>query len=180
MSIQSPRSLSTAFFERNSTTEESWIQAIHIALDPAARYVDSLSFFDEKAKRRLLTDRSARALRHHDSSAEFRRLFNLPASPDRVDHLKGVLVDREVIRKEELDYHSPGTRVSEVLVGEIVLSTESELIVRANYTIRFEQTRASGAWARGFSDIELLIDFKGPSPQIIRQRAKNRNTEKGP
>jgi asparagine synthase (glutamine-hydrolysing) len=59
----------------------------NIALDPAARYVDDLSFFDERAKRRLLSNKAARALRGHDSATEFRRLFNLSISPERVDHL---------------------------------------------------------------------------------------------
>lgn len=59
----------------------------NIALDPAARYVDSLAFFDEKAKRRLLSDATARLLRQHDSTAAFRQLFNVSTSPDRIDHL---------------------------------------------------------------------------------------------
>jgi asparagine synthase (glutamine-hydrolysing) len=59
----------------------------NIALDPAARYVDSLSLFDERAKRRLLSEKAARALRNHNSATEFRRLFNLPASAERIDHL---------------------------------------------------------------------------------------------
>src|SRR6185503_12809943 len=41
----------------------------------------------ERAKRRLLSDKAARVLRNHNSATEFRRLFNLPASPERVDHL---------------------------------------------------------------------------------------------
>ena len=59
----------------------------NIALDPAARYVDSLAFFDEKTKRRLLSDQAARLLRQHDSTAAFRQLFNVPTSPERIDHL---------------------------------------------------------------------------------------------
>lgn len=59
----------------------------NIALDPAARYVDSLAFFDERAKRRLLSDTTARLLRHHDSTGAFRLLFNVPTSPERIDHL---------------------------------------------------------------------------------------------
>jgi len=93
-------------------------------------------------------------------------------------------VEREAIRKEELDYHSPGTRVSEVVVGEIKLSTVSENLFRATYTIRYEQVRPSGAWARGLSDIELVIDVARASPrlipQIVRQRANNRDKQKGP
>jgi hypothetical protein len=103
---------------------------------------------------------------------------------DRVDHLKGSVVDRETIRKEELDYHSPGTRVSEVVVGEIKVSAVNESLFRANYTIRYEQIRPSGAWARGFSDIELLIDMTLAPPRkmpvIVRQRANNRDKQKGP
>jgi asparagine synthase (glutamine-hydrolysing) len=59
----------------------------NIALDAAARYVDSLAFFDERAKRRLLSDTTARLLRQHDSTAEFRMLFNVPTSLERIDHL---------------------------------------------------------------------------------------------
>ncbi len=59
----------------------------NIALDPAARYVDSLAFFDEKTKQRLLSDQAARLLRHHDSTAGFRQLFNVPTSLERIDHL---------------------------------------------------------------------------------------------
>lgn len=59
----------------------------NIALDAAARYVDSLAFFDERAKSRLLSPAIAQAMRQHDSLAEFRRLFNLPTSNDSIDHL---------------------------------------------------------------------------------------------
>lgn len=99
---------------------------------------------------------------------------------ERVDHLKGEVVSREVIREDELKYHSPGTRVSETVVGDITLTSVSDTLARATYTIRFEQTRPSGAWARGFSDIELVIDHTGPSLRIVRQRAKSRDTQKGP
>jgi hypothetical protein len=98
--------------------------------------------------------------------------------------LKGAVVDRETIRKEELEYHSPGTRVSEIVVGEIKISPMSERLFRATYTIRYEQVRPSGSWARGLSDIELVIDVSRASPriipQIVRQRANNYNKQKGP
>jgi hypothetical protein len=99
---------------------------------------------------------------------------------ERVDHLNGSFVAREVIREEEVKYHSPGTRVSEIVAGEIVLTPVSETVARAAYTIRFEQVRPSGAWARGFSDIELFVEHGASPPRIVRQRAKSREVQKGP
>jgi asparagine synthase (glutamine-hydrolysing) len=59
----------------------------NIALEPAARYVDSLSYFTADAMQRLLTERFREALAQHDSSAGFRELFARPASTERLDHL---------------------------------------------------------------------------------------------
>ncbi|HKS43357.1 MAG TPA: asparagine synthase (glutamine-hydrolyzing) [Blastocatellia bacterium] len=59
----------------------------NIALDSDERYVDSLSHFHEEKKRGLLSTEFLNAIKGHDSSQEFRRIYNSPASRERVDHL---------------------------------------------------------------------------------------------
>ena len=59
----------------------------NIALDGDERYVDSLSYFHEEKKRGLLSTEFLNAIKEHDSSEEFRRIYNSPASRERVDHL---------------------------------------------------------------------------------------------
>lgn len=142
-----------------------------------------------KPQRPEVPDRMAELLRsfvmsHHAKSTRGDVEGLVADYADRVDHLKGSVVDRETIRQEELAYHSPGTRVSETVVGDIKISAAGEYLYRANYTIRYEQIRPNGAWARGLSDIDLVIDVGRASPrvipQIVRQRANNRDKQKGP
>jgi len=59
----------------------------NIALDGDERYVDSLSYFHEEKKRGLLSNEFLSAIRKHDSSEEFRRIYGAPASRERIDHL---------------------------------------------------------------------------------------------
>jgi asparagine synthase (glutamine-hydrolysing) len=59
----------------------------NIALDSDARYVDSISCFDEDAKRNLLSPNVRRWLDGRDSSDAFRRLLAAPQSSERLDHL---------------------------------------------------------------------------------------------
>lgn len=57
------------------------------ALDPDARYVDSISYFDEELKRHLLSSCVRGSLNGRDSSDAFRRLLAEPQSSERLDHL---------------------------------------------------------------------------------------------
>jgi asparagine synthase (glutamine-hydrolysing) len=57
------------------------------SLDPDARYVDSISYFDEELKRSLLSSCLRGSLNGRDSSAAFRRLLAEPQSSERLDHL---------------------------------------------------------------------------------------------
>jgi len=59
----------------------------NMALDSDSRYVDSVSYFDEDAKRDLLSPGLRRWLAGHDSADEFRRLLSVPRSSERLDHL---------------------------------------------------------------------------------------------
>jgi asparagine synthase (glutamine-hydrolysing) len=57
------------------------------ALEPGARYVDSLSYLSDDAKHDLLSDGTRCALGEHNSAAAFLNLFASPLSADRLDHL---------------------------------------------------------------------------------------------
>jgi hypothetical protein len=100
---------------------------------------------------------------------------------DRVDHFEKGVVTREAIRAEELEYHGPGVKVTEVLTEEPKLSEIGNKSYGAKYTIRFERTNAvNGKWARGTADVELTIELTNDGPRIVRQKAKTRVVEKGP
>jgi asparagine synthase (glutamine-hydrolysing) len=59
----------------------------NVALDAGARYVDSISYFNEEKKRGLLSTEFLRAIIGRDSSEGFRRIYAAPASKERIDHL---------------------------------------------------------------------------------------------
>jgi asparagine synthase (glutamine-hydrolysing) len=59
----------------------------NIALDADERYVDSLSYFHQEKKRDLLSAEFLRATGGRDSSEEYRRIYGLPRSKERIDHL---------------------------------------------------------------------------------------------
>lgn len=100
---------------------------------------------------------------------------------DRVDHFEKGVVTRDVVRAEEVEYHAPGVKVSEVLTEEPKLSDLGNKRYAAKYTIRFDRSNAAnGKWARGFADVELTIELINDEPRIVRQNAKTRITEKGP
>jgi len=98
---------------------------------------------------------------------------------DRVDHFTHGMVDREYIRKDELAYHSPGTRVTEALTNQPAFSQLSGILYRAVYTIGFQRIQADGRSITGSSDIEMLIELTPNGPRIVYQRARNRDQKKG-
>ena len=59
----------------------------NIALEPAARYVDSISYFHSDAQRALFTDTARETLAGYDAAANFERWYAAPASRERLDHL---------------------------------------------------------------------------------------------
>lgn len=100
---------------------------------------------------------------------------------DRVDHFDKGVVSREVVRAEEIQYHGPGVKVSELLTDEPKISAQGNNRYSAIYTIRYDRSNAAnGKWSRGFADIELTIEITKDGPRIVRQRAKTRVVEKGP
>jgi asparagine synthase (glutamine-hydrolysing) len=59
----------------------------HIALEPDARYIDSISYFNDGKKEDLLASDFRRALGTYDSGEAFKRIYAAPLSRERIDHL---------------------------------------------------------------------------------------------
>ena len=59
----------------------------NIALEPAARYVDSVTYFDHDAQLNLFSEDARRALAGYDPAERFERTFAAPASRSGLDHL---------------------------------------------------------------------------------------------
>lgn len=99
---------------------------------------------------------------------------------EKVDHFNNGVVDRNFIRKDEIDYHSPGTQVTETMSTQPVFRQLDAASFEATYTIGFHRIRPDGKWTKGFSDISLVIEMTPGGPRIVRQRAQNRDQQKGP
>ena len=99
---------------------------------------------------------------------------------ETVDHFSNGLVDRSYIRKDELEYHSPGTRVTETVVTRPTFSEVEHNTYSASYSISYHRIRPDGRWTKGISDIELQIMMFPNGPRISRQRAQNRDQQRGP
>ncbi|MFL6215164.1 MAG: asparagine synthase (glutamine-hydrolyzing) [Blastocatellia bacterium] len=59
----------------------------NVSLDPGARYIDSISCFDEEKKQHLLSNDFRRSLARYNSTDKFIKLFAAPGSHERLDHL---------------------------------------------------------------------------------------------
>ncbi len=59
----------------------------NISLEPAARYVDSVTYFDRDAQLDLFSEDARRALAGYDPSERFEKSFAEPSSSSRLDHL---------------------------------------------------------------------------------------------
>ena len=59
----------------------------NIALEPAARYVDSVTYFDRDSQLNLFSEDARRALAGYDPAERFERTFAAPASRSGLDHL---------------------------------------------------------------------------------------------
>lgn len=98
---------------------------------------------------------------------------------DRVDHFNNGIVDREFIRKDEIAYHGPGIRVTETMKTRPAFVSLSPTTYSATYSISFQRVHPDGKWTSGISDIALQIEFTPSGLRIVKQRAANRNQQKG-
>jgi asparagine synthase (glutamine-hydrolysing) len=135
----------------------------NIALDAAARYVDSLAFFDERAKRRLLSDSTARLLRQHDSTEAFRMLFDVPTSPERIDHL--IYLDSKT--------YLPGDILAKVDRMSMAHSIETRAPLLDHKLIEYVQTIPGSLKLHGMETKHILKRaVTGLVPDEIIQRQK--------
>ncbi len=100
---------------------------------------------------------------------------------EKVNHFDNGVVTRDFIRKDELEYHSPGTRVTETLIAppQFERLDSDGVTYTASYSINFHRVRSDGQWSKGVSDVSLIIEVTKDGPLIVRQTAKARNIQKG-
>jgi hypothetical protein len=99
---------------------------------------------------------------------------------ERVDHFNHGIVDRNFIRKDELEYHAPGVRLTETLRELPAFERLADGSISASYTIAYERHRPDGHWAKGLADISLTIELTPSGPKIVRQRSQNYAKQQGP
>jgi len=59
----------------------------NVSLEPGARYIDSISCFDDDKKQQLLSSDFQHRLARYNATEKFTRLFAAPGSSERLDHL---------------------------------------------------------------------------------------------
>ena len=99
---------------------------------------------------------------------------------DRVDYFDKGTVDHNFIRKDELEYHSPGTRITENLLTRVTVREVGHNLYSTAYSIGYQRTRPDGRWMKGVTAVELHIEMTASGPRIVRQRSENREQQKGP
>ncbi len=133
------------------------------ALDSDARYVDSISYFDEDAKQSLLSPEVRRWLVGRDSSNEFRRLLAVPRSSERLDHL--LYLDSKT--------YLPGDILTKVDRMSMAHSIEAREPLLDHKLIEFVQTIPASLKLRGPVGKHILkAAVRGLIPDEIIDRPK--------
>ena len=135
----------------------------NIALDSDARYVDSISCFDEDAKRNLLSPNVRHWLEGRDSSDAFRRLLAAPHSSERLDHL--LYLDSKT--------YLPGDILTKVDRMSMAHSIEAREPLLDHKLIEFVQTIPASLKLRGSVSKHILKSaVSGLVPDEIINRQK--------
>ena len=135
----------------------------NVALDPAARYVDYISYFSEDIKSDLLPIGTRHAFGGHDSAEAFRKVFAVPSSADRLDHL--LYLDAKT--------YLPGDILTKVDRMTMAHSIEARVPLLDHKLIEFVQTiPASLKLFRRESKYILKKAVVGLIPQEIINRPK--------
>jgi asparagine synthase (glutamine-hydrolysing) len=133
------------------------------ALDSDARYVDSISYFDEDSKRHLLSGEVRGRLNGRDSSCEFRRLLAMPQSLERLDHL--LYLDSKT--------YLPGDILTKVDRMSMAHSIEAREPLLDHKLIEFVQTIPASLKLRGSVGKHILkAAVRGLIPDEIINRRK--------
>ena len=135
----------------------------NIAFDPDERYADSISCFDEDAKRNLLSPEVARWLEGRDSSDAFRKLLAVPHSSERLDHL--LYLDSKT--------YLPGDILTKVDRMSMAHSIEAREPLLDHKLIEFVQTIPASLKLRGSVGKHILKSaVRGLIPDEIINRQK--------
>ena len=135
----------------------------NVALEGDARYVDSLSYFDEDAKRELLSAEIRRALGGRDSSSGFRQLLNVPHSAKHIDRL--LYLDSKT--------YLPGDILTKVDRMSMAHSIEARVPLLDHRLIEFVETIPASMKLRGRMTKHILKQaVRGLVPDQIIDRPK--------
>ncbi len=101
---------------------------------------------------------------------------------EKVNHFNNGIVDRAFIRKDESEYHSSGTRVTETIITlpSIKRLPSDGNTWSVNYSISYHRVRSDGRWTKGISDVSLIIEVTNDGPLIVSQHAQTHDQQKGP
>lgn len=133
------------------------------ALDSDSRYVDSISYFDQDAKRDLLSLDVRRWLAGRDSADAFRRLLGVPRSSERLDHL--LYLDSKT--------YLPGDILTKVDRMSMAHSVEAREPLLDHKLIEFVQTIPASLKLRGSVGKHILkTAVRGLIPDEIINRQK--------
>jgi asparagine synthase (glutamine-hydrolysing) len=135
----------------------------NVSLDSDARYVDSISYFDEDAKRDLLSLDVRRLLAGRDSADAFRHLLAMPHSAERLDHL--LYLDSKT--------YLPGDILTKVDRMSMAHSIEAREPLLDHKLIEFVQTIPAALKLRGTVGKHILKSaVRGLIPDQIIDRQK--------
>ena len=95
-----------------------------------------------------------------------------------VEHQGSPAVSRATIRKQEVEYHAPGYRITEKVRGAPEFRRVSPNLIEASYELSFVRVKPDGAWISGVADVLVGIEIGADGARIVKQRSTTRDSEK--
>ncbi len=118
----------------------------NVSLDGGARFVDSLSYFGDTAKRNLLAGSMQKGLNGRNSSAAFEQIFDIPVSTSQIDRL--LYLDSKT--------YLPGDILTKVDRMSMAHSIEARVPLLDSKLIEFVQTIPASLKLRGKTTKHIL------------------------
>jgi asparagine synthase (glutamine-hydrolysing) len=135
----------------------------NMSLAASARYVDTLSYFSDDAKRSLWSAGMDGILGNYNSADAFTKLFALPASTERLDHL--LYLDSKT--------YLPGDILTKIDRMTMAHSVEARVPLLDHKLIEFVQTIPASLKMRGHETKSILKQaVTGQVPKEIIRRSK--------
>src|SRR5215510_4835143 len=133
----------------------------NIALEPAARYVDSVTYFDRDSQLNLFSDDARRALAGYDPAQRFERMFAAPVARSRLERL--LYLDSKT--------YLPGDILVKVDRMSMANSLETRSPLLDHRLIEFAQTIPASLKLRG---LETKYILKRAAAGLIPEEIINR------